>query len=533
MRLAPMFWFMWSKATGLRSAAVALTVAVGLGACSPDGGAQPAEEAIRNLGSPAAASGGSGPADGDPRAEALLTQGEQAANSGRDEQARQAYDDALTMYRSAGDRSGEGRALLGLATLAQYTGQGEVAREIYAEASAAFRQAEDWLGEGRVIYAVAELDRARFFNEDALAGFEGANAIFHEWGEWGLEARALLGIADIERRIGRIVVAVSAVERAHAIFEILGDREGRLAAAQAREELEQYFSEFEQQRIPWDEALATAEQAQDWVGQARAILGIAFLDVAAGHPAAAITRFERARGHFEDLGLPNGVLAAWAGMGELEQRRGRADAARTAYENALAAYERARANFTSELQMLERTLDMSFEERAARVLIGLGELADDEAESASRFAAARALLRTPPSANAQGAVLLAEGRVHRRAGRIEAAQSSFILAQQIYEGDGINSGAADAMLEQAGLKLDTGALEAAHALYSAALDAFLAVPDRVGEGFSRYGLAEVLAASGGMATEASIQYRVAARIFGELELADRVAAALAAAEALN
>jgi tetratricopeptide (TPR) repeat protein len=527
-----MFWIMWSKGTGLRSAAVALTVAAGVGACSPDNGGQTAEESIRDLGSSAAA-GRSEPAAGDARAEALFLQGEQAANSGRDDQARKAYDDALAIYRSAGDRSGEGRALLALATLARYTGQGEVAREIYTEARAAFWLAEDRVGEGRVIYAIAELDRARFNNEDALAAFGEAGSIFHEYGEWGLEANAILGVADIERRMGRIVIAENAVERAYAIFEILDDPKGRAAAEQTREELEEYFSEYEQRRIPWDQYLASSEQAHDWVGRARAILGIALLDTAAGRPAAAITRFERSRGQFEELGLPNGELAALAGIGDLERRRGRTDAARVAYENALMAYERTRAKTTTELQLLEGYLEMSFEERTALVLIGLGELARDEAHAASRFEEARALLRTPPPANVQGALLLAEGRVHERAGRIDAAQTSFAKAQATYEGAGIKAGAADAMLARAGLKLGAGDLEAAHSLYFAALDTFLAVPDRVGEGFSRYGLAEVLAASGGAAMEANIQYRVAARIFGELELADRVAVTLAAANALN
>jgi hypothetical protein len=88
-------------------------------------------------------------------------------------------------------------------------------------------------------------------------------------------------------------------------------------------------------------------------------------------------------------------------------------------------------------------------------------------------------------------------------------------------------------LAHADLDLAQGETIAALGYFAQSLEAFLVARDRIGEGDARWAWAGTLAAIGGNEMAANIQYRIAARIFNELELPDRAAAALAAADALN
>ena len=527
-----------SRAALFRTASLGFAAAALL-ACSPEEDQQQAADAIAErlggLGDVVAdISESGGPGLEFSPSEVLLAEAEQAGNLGRDAEAHGAYDRALALYVEAGDFGGQGRALLGKANLTRYSGQGEVSREIYAAARAAFAEAGDELGEAKVVFAIAELERARFYNEEALAAFNFAADIFRGQGEWGLEAQALLGIGDIERRLNRIFAADNAVSRARAIFEIIGDRSGQRAANDAWEELLTHVSETDDLRLGLAYDIGFADAGGSRLREAQGYLGMGILDIAAGPPSAARASFENARAVFEDMRLANGVFDAWAGMGELERRLGHGDAAREAYTKALVAYEQARARTSRESLEHEETANGSIAVRAALVLIARGEL--DRAaglDPNSWFDQARALSSQGSSAQVDGALLIGRGGLYRRQGRLEDAAAALAEAAEIFSNAGLSVGAGQARLARAELAIiqenQTGAL----ALFASSLDDFLVARDRIGEGDARWAWAQALAALPGNEMAANIQYRIAARIFKDLELPGRAAAALAAAEALN
>ena len=516
---------------GFRSVAIAIAAAAALLACSPEEDQRQGAGAVTSTGEGGEAAAG---ADDGARAEALLVEADQAANLGRDEAARNAYERALAIYRAAGDLSGQGRTLLGLATLARYGGQGVVAREIYADARAMYAQAGDTLGEARVVFAVAELERARFNNPEALAAFSYANEIFREHGEWALEAQALLGIADSERRLHRFFAADGAVARARAIFEIIGDREGQEAAERAWEELLSYVNEYDETRLGLAYDIGYADQAGSRLREAEGYLGLGYLDATAGHPAAARMSFEAARSIFTEMGLANGVFDAWAAQGDMERRLGHEGAARDAYEQALAAYGHVRTAESLEAQEHEETAGSPLAVRAALALIGLGKLdARSGLDAQARLAEARALVPEGSSPHLDGAFLLARGALAGETGRFDEAATALGAAQGTFAEAGLDLGMGEALLAHADLARGQGQTELAVGLYSGALNAFLVARDRIGEGDVRWGLAEALATGAGDTMGANIQYRIAARIFSNLELTERAAAALAAAHALE
>ncbi len=489
---------------------------------------QQAEDAATQLNATAGHKGAPG---ANPRAEQLLAQADTAANQGRDAQAHDAYERAVALYRDAGDLAGQGRALLGLATHTRITGQGEVARDIYARAQAAFERAGDELGEAKVAFALAELERARFNNDAALTGFQAAADAFRAHGEWALEAQALLGIADSERRLGQIATADDTIARARAIFEILNDRAGQLVADRTREELLTYVDDNDAARLKLTYDINYADQGGSRRLEAQGNLGMGHLEVAAGHPVQARRFLNEARMIFAEMKLPAGEQDAWAALGNLERRLGRTSEARDAYERAVALFETARNDPSTEARAYAEVAVGAVEERQAIVLATLS-LLDAPADAAKRLDAARTL--APPGTPAvDGALAFARAEIEHNAGRPDAALAGYAAAAEAFDLADLPLGAGQALLAHAGLERERENWTVAAPLYDRAIDAYIAARDRIGEGEARFGLAQVLARGSTGTMEANVQYRIAARVFDELGLVERSATAVNAARALR
>jgi tetratricopeptide (TPR) repeat protein len=509
----------------LRSVALCLAVWASLAACSPRGNSEQdsAADVLLRVGA-----GENGPAARGPaRAAELLLEAEQAANNGRDDEARSAYDRALAIYEDAGDLSGQGTTLLGLATLARYGGQGEVSREIYARAREAFESGDNDVGAARVLYAVAELERARFNNEEALADFTNAEAVFHEAGEWEMEAWCLLGVGEIERRRRNILKSRDAMARARVIFEVIGHSDGLTVVTEAQLELVSYFNEYDGPRLAAATQADLGQQAVDPIMEADAYLLLGRTEVLAGRPRQARDSLAKALELYSeagDLGVVGvavrfepGVAAAALTLAAFEHRLGNLGLAADSYAQALTAYR--------------RTEDAT---GAALTLIGLGELeTEHEIDARTLFTEARGLVAEGEAPEVDGALLLGFGRLDHRFGRAEEAAEAFAAAEELYRAAGLILGMGEALLSQAHLQRDLGGLEAAHELYMRARNAFTLAQDRIGEAESRLGWAAVLAELGTGPMEANFQYRIAAAILTELTLNERAAAAVSAANDLN
>lgn len=501
---------------------IAAACAALLTACGDQDNAQKAEDVVTGI---------TGGAKAPPRgsnADTLLTQAQQAANQGRDADARATYERAVQVFQSNGDQVGVGRALLALATHVRTTGQGEVSRGIYARARTAFEQANDQAGIARVIYAVAELERARFNNEAALAGFQEAAATFHAHELWREEANALLGVADSDRRLGRIATADSVLSRARAIFEILNDREGQQAADRSRAELVTYVDENDRERLRLAENINYADQGGNRMLEALGHLGLGRLEMLAGRPVLARRALSESRLIFTEMKLPHGEFDAWAATGDLERRLGNASAAVEAYTRSLTAFERARDVQSREAVTYEEGTAAPLAERAAVAMAQLSSL-EAAADAGKRLAAARTVAAQSGAAG-NGALLLAEGWLQAATAPADAART-FTAAAQTFAAGELYSGAGQSLLAHAGL-VPNGSPEAV-ALYQQALAAFVQAGDRLGEAEAHAGLARTLAAAGGSRMEANIQYRIAARLYSESEQRERSERAAAAARALN
>ncbi len=88
---------------------------------------------------------------------ALLEQANEHSLLGRNDQAREAYGEAKTLYKAVGDRPGEANVLRGLGDLERTLGRNDQAREAYGEAKTLYKAVGDRLGEANVLYGLGLL----------------------------------------------------------------------------------------------------------------------------------------------------------------------------------------------------------------------------------------------------------------------------------------------------------------------------------------------------------------------------------------
>src|SRR6266511_2281634 len=149
---------------------------------------------------------------------------------GRLEEAVRAYEQALDIFRSAGDRVGGARALSNSGIVYRELGRLEEAGRAYEQALDIFRSAGDQVGEARALsnsgIVYQELRRL----EEAVRAYEQALDIFRSAGDRVGEARALSNSGIVYRELGRLEEAVRAYEQALDIFRPIDDQGSEVTA---------------------------------------------------------------------------------------------------------------------------------------------------------------------------------------------------------------------------------------------------------------------------------------------------------------
>ena len=147
--------------------------------------------------------------------------------------ARQAYKQALPIFRQIEDRLGEANTLKALGDLKRRTDDLAGARQAYEQALTIFRQIEGRLGEANVLQSMGQLALAEQHPREAFALMLQVKDL-----QVGIDDRLGLGgthgyLSRIAAGIGALEQAVGLTGRALSIFEQVDDRFGQMVALQA------------------------------------------------------------------------------------------------------------------------------------------------------------------------------------------------------------------------------------------------------------------------------------------------------------
>jgi tetratricopeptide (TPR) repeat protein len=223
--------------------------------------------------------------------------------------AQTAYGEARDLYRQAGERGGEAKALLGLARALDYLEFGKEARSNLAALRELYRQPAAGPMDAVIILALAEVGQDLDDSDNARSDYKKAIALFREGGNHAGEATAWAGLAIIEQRGGHAPAAHDDFVAARDLLKQVPDGDNKASGGM--------FKQF-----------------LDPSNRGYALLGLADLAKEGGEGAAAQAGYTEARLVFQKVTNRGGEGFALLGLAEMKAAQGDAEGARSDYEAA-------------------------------------------------------------------------------------------------------------------------------------------------------------------------------------------------------
>jgi CHAT domain-containing protein/tetratricopeptide (TPR) repeat protein len=254
-------------------------------------------------------------------------------------QALEPYRQALALYAAAGEPRGGAQVLLNLAAAHRGLGETGVALELYAQALAAYREIGDRAGEGRTLnnlgFAYSSLGELR----RAVGYFEAALPLHRAAGDRRAEAATLSNLGRAHFQLGEIAAAEEHYRRALALARDVGDRRDEGAYLVLLGQAYRAAGDLARARATFDPAIALQREVGDRRGEASALHGSGEVHAAVGELDRAIADLSGALEIRGAIGDRTGEVETRVALSRLERRRGRAAAAWSQVERALAGIE--------------------------------------------------------------------------------------------------------------------------------------------------------------------------------------------------
>ncbi|MBW3660619.1 MAG: tetratricopeptide repeat protein [Gemmatimonadetes bacterium] len=188
------------------------------------------------------------------------------------------FEESLGLYRAAGRRSGEARALMNLGNAHRRLERFDRAGKLFAEALSIYRELGDVFGVGGALLNLGEMANAR-------GDLERARQLFEEAREVARRGRNLIGLAFSLQYLGILACQTGALEEAEerfsesrSIFEDLGSEPGLAWSDYYAGTLARKRGERTTARERYDAALACFRRLDYRPGIAACLLGFAALD---------------------------------------------------------------------------------------------------------------------------------------------------------------------------------------------------------------------------------------------------------------
>jgi CHAT domain-containing protein/tetratricopeptide (TPR) repeat protein len=307
-----------------------------------------------------------------PRIEALKasTEGKALIEQGGAQSLRSAkgkYEEALPIWRAAGDRSGEAQALNGLGFLSGALGAPPKALEYYEQALAIRREIGDRDGEGETLHGIAAMQSALGRKAQALEIYNRALPLRQASGYRVGEATTLGNIGQIHFSLGEMPKAIDYYQRSLPLWRAAGHRAGEASAYIGLGSIYGLTGEKQRALDYMLQALAVSRGADDRRGQGYALFNLGKLYADLGEREKALESCSQAVALFRAVGDRGGEANTLNSLGALTAASGDRPAALEYFNQALSIWRGSSDRYGEAYALLSigRLMDESGEKRKA------------------------------------------------------------------------------------------------------------------------------------------------------------------------
>ncbi len=341
-------------------------------------------------------------------AERAFAEGEGLRRKKSWDKAMECYRRAQGLWRSLGDRDGEGQALYRICAMYEKQGNGDRAFDAIGQSIAAFQDARDLRYEATALNYRGRLLRSREQNDQALTSYQQALERFRKLEDLHGQATALNNIGEASFSLGRMRPAVEAYTEASDLWKRLGDMtsQGTVLFNLGKAYMEE--GRPEEARDALEAARQVAERSGDKDRLANRLSNLGELDQREGRLAEARTNLEKALALQRQIGDEQGQAETQVSLGTTLLKTGDLDGAWKSEEAALALSRKlkdpsregiALSNLGRVSYARNQDRDAVAREREARAIFE--RIGERQGIATSRYGAARSLARLGDLAGAR------------------------------------------------------------------------------------------------------------------------------------
>ncbi len=283
------------------------------------------------------------------RAMRLVAEADQLREHPQESQQRASlmkYNDAVTLYRSAGDTGLAAETLCRMGDVYFALSEYQPSLEKYSEALTISEGKRDESGTLTALQGIAYTnvylgrnDKAREHAQRILDILAGLNSSQRPISYRRAEAQAINTMGEVEYSIGDLRKSIEMFERAFPIYAEVGDRNGQALAMLNLGYSHSDLGDVDKASDYFEKALTSFTTLRDGRGRALAETALGGVHASLGDEQIALDFHKEASDYFHAIGNKQGEAAAINGVARAYQNLNDYDAALDSYERALQLYE--------------------------------------------------------------------------------------------------------------------------------------------------------------------------------------------------
>lgn len=259
--------------------------------------------------------------------------------------ARLRFEQALTLYRNAGDRRGEADCIVRLGDVALHRSDLDTARACYEEALALFRSVEANLGEANCIHGLGIIALRRADHTTARLRCEQALLLYRRIGDTLGEANCILTLGQIASERSDHDAAGQSFSRALSLYLQIGDVQGAANSRALQGIIDLECSDHDTAQKNFEQALTLYRKFGDLLGEANCIRSLGDLAFARSDHDTARGRFEQALSLYRKVGDLLGEANCMICLANVALQRSDPEIARLCLEQALMLFRKVGQEF--------------------------------------------------------------------------------------------------------------------------------------------------------------------------------------------
>lgn len=254
--------------------------------------------------------------------------------------ARKHYEEALQLYRCAGDIPGEANCIAGLGDIALRSSDQESARTRYEEALPLYRRIGAILGEANCIRSLGDIALERSDRESASTLYRKALMLYRRIGSVLGEANCTKLLGDIALAHADHETARTSYEEALILFRLVGGVLGEASCIEYLGDIALERSEHELACSLYEKALPLYQRVGSVICKANCIYSLGNIAFVRGSKEHAHLRFEEALALYRRVGSVLGEANCIARLGDISLALSDHETARRRFEEAIPLYKR-------------------------------------------------------------------------------------------------------------------------------------------------------------------------------------------------